>query len=332
MVIDKVTEKQKEMKSLQELMEGIAERNRKGEEIAKELTKQMFKSKPQPIDPPQEVSFVDPTAIVVVEQKPQDLLTKPQERNVTMYANRLREFMNNLFVQLGILLLWMTLGGMQGGFVGFVFTALLALIVFAYVRDYNSILAGNIILLVLWIILFLSAWGFYLLSVLDLVDTYYEEISGVFYGYNVILFFAFAIKSWIDYVPKPNKIKSETIKLNDFFALEKFSFSFRNINFVKLVLAALMCVLQYDLSADEYTIIRFFGMVGFGVIAFDYYKADSNEKKELYYIFWGASAILINPIFKIHLSKETWNSIDQWWCIFLVVSVWINLRRKKLFN
>lgn len=328
------------MESLQELMDKIKERNIQGKQMAKELNKQikvtpLEKQEQTPREPLQDgasINGIDPTAIVVVEPRPKELPKKVQERNVTMYVNRLREFMNNWFVQLGILLLWMTLGGMLGGFVGFVFTALLALIVFAYVRDYNSILAGNIFLLLLWIILFLSACGTYLISVLDLVDTYYEEISVVFYGYNVILFFVFAIKSWIDYVPRPNEIKTETLKINEFFALERFSFSFRNINFVKLVLAALMCVLQYDLSADEYTIIRFLGMVGFGVIAFDYYKTDSNEKKELYYIFWGASAILINPIFKIHLSKETWNSIDQWWCIFLVVSVWINLRRKKLFN
>jgi hypothetical protein len=58
-------------------------------------------------------------------------------------------------------------------------------------------------------------------------------------------------------------------------------------------------------------------MIGFGLFAFRAYIRHDNT----YFIIWLASAILINPLFKISLGREIWNIIDVIWAIWLLVSI-----------
>ena len=71
-----------------------------------------------------------------------------------------------------------------------------------------------------------------------------------------------------------------------------------------------------------YQLIKFFGMVGFGILAYNNYK-----KNEVWFVVWLASAILINPIFKIYLGRELWNFLDVIWAILLITSLFVNPKK-----
>lgn len=57
-------------------------------------------------------------------------------------------------------------------------------------------------------------------------------------------------------------------------------------------------------------------MVGFAVLSYQQYK-----KNDVWFVIWLASAILINPIFKIALGRTLWNIVDVLWSILLIYSL-----------
>jgi len=73
-----------------------------------------------------------------------------------------------------------------------------------------------------------------------------------------------------------------------------------------------------------YQLIRFIGMIGFGILSFKQYK-----KNQGWFITWVSSAILINPFFKITLGREIWNIVDIIWAILLIASIFINNKKLK---
>jgi hypothetical protein len=75
---------------------------------------------------------------------------------------------------------------------------------------------------------------------------------------------------------------------------------------IKIVLAILFIGCLFNMLYGYYMLIRFLGMVGFGVLAYEQYK-----KNEAWFITWLASAILINPLIKISLGGTIWNIVDE---------------------
>jgi len=63
-----------------------------------------------------------------------------------------------------------------------------------------------------------------------------------------------------------------------------------------------------------FQIVRFIGMTGFCLLAFQ-------ENNKLLYVTWIASAILINPFFKIPLGRTIWNVVDIIWSIVLISTI-----------
>ena len=91
-----------------------------------------------------------------------------------------------------------------------------------------------------------------------------------------------------------------------------------NLNsIIKIVLAVLFLVCLLDMPYGYYQLVRFLGMIGFGLFAYKSFNRQDNT----YFIIWLASAILINPIFKIALGREIWNIVDVIWAIWLLVSI-----------
>ena len=86
---------------------------------------------------------------------------------------------------------------------------------------------------------------------------------------------------------------------------------------IKLILTALLLLCLLDMPYGYYQLVRFVGMIGFGYLA---YNASANDSK-LYLIIWGASALLINPFFKITLGRELWNIVDVIWSVLLLISI-----------
>jgi len=85
---------------------------------------------------------------------------------------------------------------------------------------------------------------------------------------------------------------------------------------IKIVITVLLlgCLLKFQY--DYFQLVRFLGMVGFAVLAFDQYK-----KNQAYFVLWLASALLINPFIKIALGRSTWNVIDVILAVILIISI-----------
>lgn len=74
-----------------------------------------------------------------------------------------------------------------------------------------------------------------------------------------------------------------------------------------------------------FQLVRFFGMFVFAVFAYNNF-----QKNQTWFVIWLASAILINPIFKIALGRVIWNAIDIIWVFILIASIFINQPKSKI--
>ena len=90
---------------------------------------------------------------------------------------------------------------------------------------------------------------------------------------------------------------------------------------IKLVLTLLFlsCLLDWPYSYFEF--VRFFGMIGFSLLAYD-----MSEKNKFWFVLWLSSAILVNPFFKIVLGRELWNLVDVIWAVLLITSIFVRVR------
>lgn len=86
---------------------------------------------------------------------------------------------------------------------------------------------------------------------------------------------------------------------------------------LKLVLAVLFAFCLFDMPYGYFQIVRFLGMIGFGILAYQSKKRD----EEFLFFFWIASAILINPILKVSLGRTLWNAVDLIWAFTLLISI-----------
>lgn len=75
---------------------------------------------------------------------------------------------------------------------------------------------------------------------------------------------------------------------------------------IKIVLAVLFFLCLVDMPYGYYQFVRFAGLVGFAILA---YQANQ-ENKQTEMIIYGALALLFQPFFKIALGREIWNVID----------------------
>ena len=86
---------------------------------------------------------------------------------------------------------------------------------------------------------------------------------------------------------------------------------------ISLVLLFLGCL--FKMPYNYFEIVRFLGMVGFGVLGYKaYLKGDEN-----FTVIWIASALLINPFFKIALGRTLWNIIDVIWVVIIFYSFFV---------
>lgn len=95
-----------------------------------------------------------------------------------------------------------------------------------------------------------------------------------------------------------------------------------NTNIIKIVLAVLFFLCLADMPYGYYQFVRFAGLVGFAILA---YQANQ-QGRQTEMIIYGVLALLFQPFFKIALGREIWNIIDVVVGICLLVSVF---RKKK---
>ena len=95
-----------------------------------------------------------------------------------------------------------------------------------------------------------------------------------------------------------------------------------NTTYLKLGLAILFLVCLFNMPYGYYQLVRFLGMVGFAVLAYQNY-----QKNQTWFVIWLASALLINPFIKVSLGRSLWNVVDVVWAILLVWSIFEERRQ-----
>ena len=88
---------------------------------------------------------------------------------------------------------------------------------------------------------------------------------------------------------------------------------------IKIVLAILFFVCLADLPYRYYQFVRFAGLVGFAVLA---YQANERQSKTEM-IIYVCLAILFQPLLKISLGRDFWNVVDVVVGIGLLISIFI---------
>lgn len=88
------------------------------------------------------------------------------------------------------------------------------------------------------------------------------------------------------------------------------------IKIIKIFLTILFVSCLLDWQYGYFQLVRFLGMVGFAILAYNQYR-----RNQVLFGLWLLSAVLINPIFKISLGRTIWNIVDVIWAVLLVVSI-----------
>ena len=94
---------------------------------------------------------------------------------------------------------------------------------------------------------------------------------------------------------------------------------------IKIVLSILFLLCLLDMPYSYFQIVRFAGLVGFGILAF---LANETKQKEMTIIFIGL-ALLFQPFFKIALGRQIWNIVDVIVSIFLIATILIYRQKQR---
>jgi hypothetical protein len=96
---------------------------------------------------------------------------------------------------------------------------------------------------------------------------------------------------------------------------------------IKIILAILFFLCLADMPYGFYQFVRFAGLIGFAILAYQAYE----QGKQTEMIIYGGLALLFQPFFKIALGREMWNIVDVIVGVGLIVSIFIkkNLPNEK---
>jgi hypothetical protein len=94
---------------------------------------------------------------------------------------------------------------------------------------------------------------------------------------------------------------------------------------IKIILAILFFLCLADMPYSFYQFVRFIGLVGFGILA---YQAKSNGKQNQVIIYI-ILAVLFQPFIKISLGRELWNIVDVIVAVALIISIFLNPEKDK---
>jgi len=90
-------------------------------------------------------------------------------------------------------------------------------------------------------------------------------------------------------------------------------------NFIKIILALLLCLCLADLPYGYYQFVRFAALIGFAILA---YQANE-QKNQMETAIYVALALLFQPFFKVTLGRTLWYIVDVLVGIVLLVSIFM---------
>jgi hypothetical protein len=96
-------------------------------------------------------------------------------------------------------------------------------------------------------------------------------------------------------------------------------------NVIKIVLAILFFLCLADMPYYFYQFVRFAGLVGFVILA---YQA-SQQGRQTEMIIYGGLALLFQPFFKIALGRQMWNIVDVVVGIGLLISIFMKPKKSQ---
>jgi hypothetical protein len=91
-------------------------------------------------------------------------------------------------------------------------------------------------------------------------------------------------------------------------------------NIIKIVLAILFFLCLADMPYGFYQFVRFAGLIGFAILA---YQANQQDRQTEMIIYAGL-ALLFQPFLKIALGRDIWNIVDVIVGIGLLISIFMN--------
>jgi len=93
----------------------------------------------------------------------------------------------------------------------------------------------------------------------------------------------------------------------------------------KVVLSLLLFLCLADMPYGYYQFVRFVGLIGFAVLA---YQANK-QGRQTEMIIYGGLALLFQPFFKIVLGREMWNIVDVVVGIGLLISIFMKPKESQ---
>ncbi|HMO40009.1 MAG TPA: hypothetical protein PKC76_11275 [Saprospiraceae bacterium] len=96
-------------------------------------------------------------------------------------------------------------------------------------------------------------------------------------------------------------------------------------NSIKIILAILFFICIADMPYGYYQFVRFVGLIGFAILAFQAYE--QGRQTEIF--IYGGLALLFQPFFKIALGREMWNIVDVIVGIGLLISIFMKPQKNQ---
>lgn len=88
---------------------------------------------------------------------------------------------------------------------------------------------------------------------------------------------------------------------------------------IKIVFAMLFFLCLVDMPYGFYQFVRFAGVIGFAILAYQAHEQDRQTEM----IIYGGLALLFQPFFKIALGRQMWNIVDVVVGIGLLISIFM---------
>lgn len=88
---------------------------------------------------------------------------------------------------------------------------------------------------------------------------------------------------------------------------------------IKIILAILFFLCLADMPYGFYQFVRFAGLIGFAILAYQAYEKGRQTEMFIY----GGLALLFQPFLKMALGREMWNIVDFVVGVGLLVSIFM---------
>ena len=95
---------------------------------------------------------------------------------------------------------------------------------------------------------------------------------------------------------------------------------------IKIILAVLFFICLADMPYGFYQFVRFAGLIGFAILAYQANQQGSQSEM----IIYGGLALLFQPFFKIALGRQMWNIVDIIVGIGLLISMFMKPKDSQL--